>query len=121
MPELFAQRQRALHTDVRVDVVELREAAEETEAGFLHGLAHRRHILAVRKIVNGISIEEADDLFVGDGVRMDEPDPGEIRDHALEHLLVVEIPDAIAFIRGDLGHDARASRRYTSLAEGFRE
>src|SRR5713101_5631440 len=100
----FCHGDRPFHANIRIDVIELREAAEEPETGGGNGFAERGHVVPVLEIVNRIAVDKSHHAAVDDFRRVDEAGGFEIGNGALEHLLIAHFPNTVSFVRGDLGH-----------------
>src|SRR5262249_42772159 len=72
--QLGGERERTLHTDIGVDVVELRETTEQLQARSGDGFAHGRDVGAVLEVVHRIAVREAHRTRVGDRRAIDEAD-----------------------------------------------
>src|SRR5438477_885405 len=99
------QRDRALDADVRVDVVELREAAEEAKPDGGDGLAQRRDVLFVLEIIDGIPVSKSHYPLIDHGLPIEKPERLQFVDRPPRNGFVAQFPNSVAPIRGDLRHD----------------
>src|SRR5437763_13999134 len=81
-PQLLRHPQRPFDTHIAVDVIELREAAEEPQPRGRDRLAHGGDVLAVVEVVHRISVNEADDLAITNGLRIEQLHRLEVAQHA---------------------------------------